>query len=152
MTKFRSDAVIIRERTQADTDEALALYRELTFGPPPDDPDAFRQVLEHPGTKVFGAELAGRIRSMATLHLLPNVTWSARPYGLIENVVTARAYHHRGLGRAVLRAAVDAAWAAEAYKVMLMTGQKRGVKGFYEAVGFSSEEKHAMVIRRPQAS
>ena len=86
---------------------------------------------------------------MATLHLLPNVTWNARPYGLIENVVTARSHQRLGLGRAVLKAAVDRAWTANAYKVMVMTGRKRAAKGFYEAFGFTSKDKHAMVIRRP---
>lgn len=85
---------------------------------------------------------------MATLHLLPNVTWNARPYGLIENVVTSEPYRGRGLGRAVLESAIAQAWKADAFKVMLMTGQKRDAKGFYDSVGFSSEDKHAMVIRR----
>lgn len=84
---------------------------------------------------------------MATLHLLPNVTWGGRPYGLVENVVTHPKHRRSGIGRAVLTAALDHAWTHQAYKVMLMTGDKRGVRGFYEAVGFSAEDKHAMVIR-----
>ena len=33
--------------------------------------------------------------------------------------------------------------------LMLLTGQRRGAKGFYESVGFSSEDKFAMVMRKP---
>ncbi len=140
--------VSVRALTHADTDDALFLYTELTFGPATHDADAFARVLQHAGTTVLGAEAEGHIRSMVTLHLLPNVTWNARPYGLIENVVTSRNHLRLGLGKAVLQAALDLAWEANAYKVMLMTGQKRGATGFYESVGFSSEDKHAMVIRR----
>lgn len=138
----------IRPLTQADTADALKLYTELTFGPAALDAKAFHAVLSHPGTTVLGADVAGCVRAMVTLHLLPNVTWNARPYGLIENVVTARSHQRQGLGKALLQAATQKAWDTHAYKVMLMTGKKRGAKGFYEAAGFSSEDKHALVIRR----
>ncbi len=141
--------VPVRPLTVDDTDTALALYNELTFGPTTQDGAAFAAVLSHPGTTVFGALADGDVRAMVTLHLMPNVTWGARPYGLIENVVTRGPWQGRGLGRAVLTHAVHAAWAQDAYKVMLMTGTRRGAKGFYESVGFSSEDKHAMVIRHP---
>ncbi len=85
---------------------------------------------------------------MVTLHLLPNVLWDKRPYGLIENVVTRASHQRRGYGRLVMQGAIDAAWDADAYKLMLMTGTGRGATGFYEALGFSSKDKFAMVIRR----
>ncbi|WP_299294687.1 GNAT family N-acetyltransferase [uncultured Tateyamaria sp.] len=143
-----ANAPRVRPLVAADTDAALRLYNELTFGPATQDTAAFAAVLAHPGTTVFGAEHDGDIRAMVTLHLMPNVTWNARPYGLIENVVTAAKWRGHGLGKAVLTHAVHAAWAQNAYKVMLMTGTKRGAMGFYESVGFSSEDKHAMVIRQ----
>ncbi|WP_227267934.1 GNAT family N-acetyltransferase [Roseobacter weihaiensis] len=140
---------LIRPLTEADTAAALVLYNTLTFGPETQDVAAFRAVLHHPGTTVLGAEVDQQPRAMVTLHLMPNVTWGGRPYGLIENVVTAREFRHRGLGKALLHAAADMAWARNAYKLMLMTGRKRGAKGFYEAAGFSAEDKFAMVLRPP---
>ncbi|WP_300029805.1 N-acetyltransferase [uncultured Roseobacter sp.] len=139
----------VRPLAAADSDAALALYNELTFGPPVSDPAAFLSVLDHPGTAVLGAFTDTGLVAMLTLHLLPNVTWSARPYALIENVVTRGDQQRRGFGRRVMQAALEAAWDADAYKVMLLTGQKRGARGFYESVGFSAEDKHAMVARRP---
>ncbi|MGJ8626604.1 MAG: GNAT family N-acetyltransferase [Sulfitobacter sp.] len=138
----------VRTLGHADAANALVLYNELTVGPPADDAGVFASVINHPGTSVFGAFLDDKLVSMLTLHLLPNVLWQGRPYALIENVVTLRAFQKRGFGRTVMQTAIAAAWAADAYKIMLMTGQKRGAKGFYEAVGFSSEDKFAMVIRR----
>ena len=137
----------VRPLGAEDTDAALNLYALLTLGPKEMSEKAFHAVLGHPGTTVFGAAGAGTVLGMATLHLLPNVTWQGRPYGLIENVVTQPEHRRGGIGRAVLQTALAHAWQQSAYKIMLMTGQKRGARGFYEAVGFSAEDKHAMVIR-----
>ncbi|MGA9252959.1 MAG: GNAT family N-acetyltransferase [Roseobacter sp.] len=106
-------------------------------------------MLDHPGTSISGAFTRDGLVAMATLHLLPNVTWNARPYGLVENVVTRADHRKRGFGRAVLEQLLATAWAANAYKVMLMTGQKRGALGFYQSVGFTQEDKHGLVIRCP---
>ena len=137
-----------RALTPADWAAARALYADLTLGPTAFSEADFRAVLDHPGTTIFGAA-APDLVAMCTLHVLPNVTWSGRPYALIENVVTGAAHRGQGFGRAVLGAATDHAWTAGAYKIMLLTGQKRGAAGFYEACGFSTEDKYAMVMRRP---
>ncbi|WP_299562557.1 GNAT family N-acetyltransferase [uncultured Sulfitobacter sp.] len=139
----------VRALLPTDFDDALVLYRHLTRDPVPVSTsfEAFRTVLAHTGTTVFGFEQKGRIISMITLHLLPNMTSGGRPYGLVENVVTDPAYRGVGAGRAVLTAVTDHARAAGAYKVMLLTGSARGARGFYEKLGFSDAEKHGMVLR-----
>jgi hypothetical protein len=43
---------------------------------------------------------------------------------------------------------MEIAWAANAYKTMLLTGTTSGVKGFYEKLGFRADLKHGMTIRR----
>lgn len=139
----------VRALTAQDWAASERLYSELTQGPRQLEACHFRDVLAHPGTHVFGALSKAKLCAMATLHLLPNVTWGGRHYGLVENVVTAADQQRQGFGRAVLARVAEAAWEANAYKIMLMTGRKRAAKGFYEACGFSSEDKHAMVIRRP---
>ena len=141
-------ALQVRPLVDGDADVALKLYNELTFGPDCSDANAVRAVLSHSGTTVLGALDGTNLCAMLTLHLMPNVTWGARPYGLIENVVTSERYRKRGIGKHLMQAALARAWAADAYKVMLMTGQKRDAKQFYEKAGFSSEDKHAMVARR----
>ena len=140
-------AVLRRRLTRADAADALVLYNELTFGPPANTPAAFFAVLDHPGTQVHGVFEEDRLVAMVTLHLLPNALWSGRPYALIENVVTRRDCQRRGFGRAAMQSAIDAAWAAQAYKIMLMSGKARGARGFYEALGFSTEDKFAFVLR-----
>lgn len=117
-----------------DFGDALALYRELSGKRPVADGDfghgRFQQILDHDGTAIHGAETDGSIVSMATLHLMPNMTYGGRPYALVENVVTLRAYQGQGIGRGVMNALIDAAWAADAYKIMLLTGRRAEARGF----------------------
>ena len=87
-------------------------------------------------------------RAMVTLHILPNMTQGGRPYALIENVVTHADHRGSGCGRRVIEAAVQRAWEADCYKVMLLTGQRAKARCFYEALGFSADEKWAMTLRR----
>ncbi|MBT8414752.1 MAG: GNAT family N-acetyltransferase [Boseongicola sp.] len=142
------DETTVRHLDLADTDDALALYAELTAGPTKFDPHAFAVVLQHDGTFVFGAERDGQIIAMVTLHILPNVTWGGRPYALVENVITSAAHRGKGVARQVMQTAIGAAWSAGCYKIMLLTSQARGAKGFYEAVGFSDDNKYGMTLRR----
>lgn len=141
--------MILRRLTHADEADARALYADLV-GPDgvAEDPGAFVRLLSHPGTVLLGCELEGAVRAMLTLHILPNMTQGGRPYALIENVVTANAWRGQGLGRAVMAFAVEQAWAADAYKIMLLTGQDAGARGFYERVGFTADEKFGMTLRR----
>ncbi len=137
-----------RSLTRGDINAARLLYEELTNGPKEVDAARVNAVLEHPGTSIIGAFRSEHLLSMATLHILPNATWSGRPYALVENVVTARSMRNQGIGRMVLDAVIEAAWAAECYKIMLLTSRQRGAKGFYTSVGFRDEGKHGMIIRR----
>lgn len=92
----------------------------------------------------------GRLVSSCTLTVIPNLTRGCRPYGLIENVVTHRDYRRHGLGKAVLRYALNKAWDQGCYKVMLMTGRKQPeVHRFYQSVGFEGGVKTAYIAYPP---
>ena len=134
-----------------DAEAVLVPYNALTFGPQTTDVVAFLTIVSHPGTVVFGAFLDEELAGMLTLHVLPNVTWGARPYALVEKVITASRFRRQGIGRQLMAHAIDQAWQADTYMIMSMTGKRRAAKGFYEAVGFSAEDKFAMVIRKPDA-
>lgn len=142
----------VRNLTIDDYADLLVLYRELMGEIAVVDGDAgqkrLAEILAHPGTSLWGAEVEGRVVSVAVLHMLPNLTYSGRSYCLIENVVTLAAFQRRGLGRQVMNAAIEAAWSANAYKIMLLTGSDAGANGFYEKLGFRGDQKVGMVLRR----
>lgn len=147
------DTDIIRRAGPADLDGMLELYGYLN----PDDPRpshgraeaAWSALLASDLTSVFVAVAAGRPVSSCTLVIVPNLTRDARPYGLVENVVTHADHRRRGLGQAVLAAALDAAWAADCYKIMLATGSRQeATLRFYERAGFERGGKTFFEARR----
>jgi len=80
------------------------------------------------------------------LAIIPNLTRGARPYGLIENVVTHADYRRRGIGTALLQHALAVAWEHNCYKVMLLTGRKdEKVLRFYEQAGFQRDVKTGFI-------
>ncbi|MDO7786068.1 GNAT family N-acetyltransferase [Desulforamulus aquiferis] len=75
--------------------------------------------------------------SSCTLAIIKNLTRNARPYGLIENVITHPNYRRRGYGKRVIIRATDICRENNCYKVMLLTGSKKdGTLSFYESCGF----------------
>lgn len=147
-----SKTIAPREAGTSDLAGLLDLYRALN----PSDPEmtteeaktAFAAMLAQPGLTVFLATEGKEAVATATLQIVPNLTRAARPYALIENVVTLENRRGRGYGRAVVRHAVKAAFAANCYKVMLLTGQQRPeVHAFYESCGFV-QDKTGFQIRQ----
>ena len=131
----------IRTAEKSDLAGMLLLYRHLN----PDDPAskmdaaeaAWAALMASDLVSVVIAEVAGVLVSSCTLVVVPNVTRDARAYGLIENVVTHSEHRRVGHGRAVLSVALDAAWKAGCYKVMLATGSRQAeTLRFYEGTGF----------------
>jgi GNAT superfamily N-acetyltransferase len=131
----------------------LALYQYLN----PDDPvltlddalwDHWQSILDNPALNYVVARTDGNLVSTCALTIVPNLTRSARPYGLIENVVTHPDYRKRGIGTQVLKYALSLAWSQNCYKVMLMTGSKQeSTMRFYEQAGFVRGEKSGFVAR-----
>jgi len=145
--------ITIRPAAHADLAGMLDLYRHLNADDPAPAPAkaelAWADLLRSDLTTVIVAVVAGLLVSSCTLIIIPNLTRGARPYGLIENVVTHADRRRTGLGRAVLAAALEAAWQADCYKVMLATGsQREETLRFYEGAGFDRGGKTVFQARR----
>jgi GNAT superfamily N-acetyltransferase len=145
--------MIVRKAGGADFDRILELYRQLQ----PSDPmltdgrdrAVFDEILRSPWLGLFVLEDEGRVQSTCYLNVIPNITRAARPYAVIENVVTDAAARRKGYGKRVIAHALEQAWAAGCYKVMLLTGSKReATHAFYTACGFVGDAKQAFIIKR----
>lgn len=145
-------ATRLRELSINDFDAAVLLYEVLGTTPGVLKGDAgkerFGEIIAHSGTKIYAAERKQQIVSMATSHILPNMTYAGRPYCLVENVVTLKQFQGEGFGRLVMDHLIAKAWDADVYKIMLLTGRALNAHGFYLKLGFSDDEKHAMTLRR----
>lgn len=141
--------VAIRDLGIGDVDALVDLYQHLNAGDAPPSQEAVRVVFAHPGLRHFGLFEGDQLIASCNLAVIPNLTRGGRSYGVIENVVTHADHRGRGHGLAVIRHAINSAWEAGAYKVVLTTSRKDpAVWAFYERCGFNSSDKRAFVIRR----
>lgn len=130
----------------------MQIYRYLT---PDDQPATLEDATSNlgalkqlAGSTIFAGWIGKQLVATCTLVIIPNLTRGGMPYALIENVVTHPGQRNKGFGKAILAKAVEIAWAANCYKVMLLTGSKRpAVHGFYLSAGFE-QNKTGFQIRR----
>ena len=146
--------VTVREASSSELDAVYALYRDLHDGDETADPAALaaakRALAASPCSRLFVADAGGELVSSCVLFVLPNLSRGARPFGLLENVVTRRDCRNRGFGTALLRHALACAWAADCYKVMLLTGRTDpAVSRLYEKAGFLRGVKTGLVAYPP---
>jgi GNAT superfamily N-acetyltransferase len=145
----------IRAAQPSDLEGLLALYRHLIPSDEKISPELAASRLGDINRLLGSAVLLGLLDAVlvasCTLIVIPNLTRGGKPYALIENVVTDARYRGRGYGTRLLQAAVQAAWSADCYKVMLMTGSKKpSTLRFYESAGFE-QSKTGFQIRRMAA-
>ncbi|MEM7216426.1 MAG: GNAT family N-acetyltransferase [Pseudomonadota bacterium] len=135
------DEFLIRMANVTDVDQICQLYVELN---PDDQPanktEAIKQ-LENlqlfEGSGILIGTLNDQVIASCTLVVIPNLTRQGRPYALLENVITSRAFRGNGFGKQLIRWAVDEAWRYDCYKVMLLTGSKDPhTLKFYSDCGF----------------
>jgi GNAT superfamily N-acetyltransferase len=146
-----SEEVHIRVVERHELQALLELYRHLrdTDAPLPSDDvlwQVWDEILQDPRMQVPVAEVDGGLVASCTLAIIPNLTRGARPYGLVENVVTHLAHRRKGIGTHLLRHALQIAWGRNCYKVMLLTGSKsEGTLRFYEQAGFRKGVKTGFI-------
>lgn len=135
-----------------ELDDLLALYRMLN----PDDPELerdadlkaqWREMLADDTLEILVVEHANRLVASCVCSITRNLTRNARPFAVVENVVTHEDYRNRGFGTRCVRAAVETARERDCYKVMLLTGADEAWKhAFYEDCGFDRDEKTGFVL------
>ncbi len=135
-----------------ELDQLLLLYKHLNA----DDPelniyeiqDHWQEIMNDKLMKIIVVEHEGKLVSSCVLVLIRNLTRGARPYGLIENVVTHSDFRKKGYGKLVLQKAVNIARENDCYKVMLMTSSRmEGTHSFYESCGFTKGDKIGFIIK-----
>ncbi len=143
----------VRRIEPAELAQLLLLYQDLN----PDDPslelgpdllELWRVILADPDNYYLVLPVDGKLVASCNLVIIKNLTRGARPYALIENVVTHHDYRQKGYGTAVLQKAIAIAKARNCYKVMLMTSRKEeSTLQFYDQAGFVRGDKTGYVIR-----
>jgi len=132
--------------------DLLALYQMLNPNDPPLEQterlhEQWHDMLRDESLKIIAVEDEDRLVSSCVLSITENLTRNARPFGVIENVITHEEHRKRGFGKRCLGKAIKIATERDCYKIMLLTGSDREWKHeFYENCGFDREEKTGFVF------
>ncbi|MDZ7955623.1 GNAT family N-acetyltransferase [Nostoc sp. DedQUE09] len=143
--------ISIRSIQQDELSALLDLYKHLnpTDAPLPDTSTLekiWNEILSDRKINCFVADWEGNLIASCILVIVPNLTRGARPYGLIENVITHPDYRRQGVGKCLIHHALQFAWGHNCYKVMLLSGrQTKEVLQFYEKAGFKKDIKTGFV-------
>lgn len=141
---------MVREATEGDLGAILELYLDLHETRVPEDCPALRsawiRILADDWHHLIVNEIDGQVVSSCVCVIIPNLTRGARPYALVENVVTRADVRGQGLATACMNEARRLAEVAGCYKIMLMTGSQRPeTLDFYRRCGYNSADKTAFV-------
>ena len=142
----------IRSARIGDLAGILELYRELRPADPPLSPSLAQQrlceLIENPQTHVIVVDDGAHLVGSCMLGLIPTLTNGARPFGMIEHVITANTVRGQGIGKQMLRFVIDLAWQENCYKVMLLSGiQRVEAHRFYENLGFRGDVEKGYVLK-----
>jgi GNAT superfamily N-acetyltransferase len=138
-------AVDIRKATRDDLPAILALYGE----PDIDDHNvldlpAAERILEemrqYPNYAVYVATLNNEVIGTFALLIMDNLAHLGAPSGIVEDVVVSAQWQGQGVGKQMMRFAMEACRKAGCYKLTLSSNLKREpAHRFYEELGF---QKH----------
>ncbi|UCH42871.1 MAG: GNAT family N-acetyltransferase [Dehalococcoidales bacterium] len=138
---------IVRAAAEHDLPRILELYQELVIttsqqelkrGSPGDDYQrVFNEIQNVPGYELLVVEENGIVLGTMVLLIIPNLSHSALPWALIENMMVDSSYRRRGLGRLLMDYAIARAKEAGCYKIQLSSNKKRPeAHQFYQSSGF----------------
>jgi len=136
----------VRAARRGDGEALAALLGELGY-PGAADTSTVHWVLSHPEMDVIvAADNMDKPVGMITLSHRPQLRMKGRIVTIDELVVSA-SWRRRGVGRALMKRALERARALTAKRVELHTHKSRGeaVRAFYESCGF--QEVDSLVMR-----
>jgi GNAT superfamily N-acetyltransferase len=150
MKQTVNDLLMIAEAQEADLPELLSLYAQLHAADPAPGGETLQSlwagILSDPDYHILLAKAEDKAVASVTLIVIKNLTHGARPYAIIENVITSATHRRRGFAAALMAEAVRIAEDAGCYKVSLATGRKdEGTLRFYEECGFNRTDKTAFI-------
>ncbi|MBT2788248.1 GNAT family N-acetyltransferase [Halomonas sp. SpR1] len=136
----------IRQVEQKEIEGVLNLIDEYDRPRSPrpsyDDMRTIHKAILETGGCVVGAFSTGSMVGTCTINICANLSWSGRPYAIIENVIVSKSHRNQGIGKAILEYATDFAQQAGCYKAALMTGSKEpATHRLYESAGFSASKQ-----------
>jgi ribosomal protein S18 acetylase RimI-like enzyme len=135
-------SVFIRQAENKDLSKILILYEGLTKDP--DDRISletarakFEKLKTYPDYQLYVAEVENEIVGTFALLIMDNLAHRGEPSALIEDVVIRKDLQGRGIGKEMMKKAMNLCSEKGCYKMVLSSNLSREVAhGFYESLGF----------------
>jgi GNAT superfamily N-acetyltransferase len=108
---------------------------------------AWDEIQNSPSVTCFVAEVSGSVLATMTIAVIPNLTRGARPFAVLQNVVTSKSHRGTGIGRALWNHVAVYAWSKNCYQVLVQTGKPNAVD-WYLNNGFT-KGKVGMMMQAP---
>lgn len=139
----------VRLAADKDIPRILELYDELSIQlsqveqarnlTPDDARKVFADICADPRHELFVLEDQGEVVGTVVLLIVPNLSHSATPWALVENLVVSEKYRRRGFGRMLLEHVVAHARDKGCHRVELMSDKRRGeAHELYGSLGFEA--------------
>jgi len=105
-------------------------------------------IIEKCNVKYFIAMDDNKVISSCYLAIIPNLTRNGKSNGFIENVITDKNYRNKGIGKNIIKMAIEYGKQNNCYKIVLQSSIKRtDAHKFYEKCGLDGNSKRAFEIR-----
>ncbi len=144
-----NEPVSCRVATQADLPEVLRLYAQPDLDgkalPLPEAERLFERMAQYPDYHIYVAVRGGQIVGTFALRIMHSLGHWGTPSGVIEDVAVDPACQGQGIGRVMMRHALQVCGEKGCYKAVLSSNLKRErAHAFYESLGF---ERHGYSFR-----
>ena len=132
----------VRPAVAADLAAVLALYGQPDMDdgavlPISDAQGLLARFAAYPDYTLYVAEQDNRIVGTFALLVMDNLGHLGAPSAIVEDVMIAPDRHRNGIGRDMMRVAIDKAKSKGCYKMMLSSNARREqAHAFYEQLGF----------------
>jgi len=105
----------------------------------------FKKIELYPNYKIYVAEKAGEIVGTFALIIMDNLAHQGTPSAIVEDVAVQTALQGQGIGKLMMKFAMEKSQEAGCYKLILSSNLKRKeAHAFYESLGF---EKHGFSFK-----
>ena len=104
--------------------------------------------IENSNIKYFIVKDNNKVIGSCYICIIPNLAFNGKSIGFIEHVIVDENYRRKGIGRKLMKMAINYGKDSNCYKVVLQSGMKRiEAHKLYENIGFNGKSKRAYELR-----
>jgi ribosomal protein S18 acetylase RimI-like enzyme len=139
--------VTIRDAHEEDIDSILNIYSQPTVDNgvvlrTDEAKEIFETINSYPSYTIYVAEVNAQVIGTIAVLIMDNIGHSGKKSAVLESIAVLPESQGKGVGKAMLKYAIEVCKNSECYKITLSANKKRvSAHKFYETLGF---EQHGL--------